>query len=172
MAMNPQSATERDVVVLGGGPTGVELATELSDRGRRVAVFDDEAAVTRAHRRGLTAHESSLASAKPPVACAAETVVVATPSDARNLLLAAAAPHAFDADRVIALVNDPARQVAFDDAGIETVCVSRTVVRATTESLAVEDPTPADNVTESPAVEDPTPADNATETDERARLRE
>jgi Trk K+ transport system NAD-binding subunit len=147
--MSQTPTTSYDVVVLGGGSTGIELATELSGRGRRVAVFDDETAVERARRGGLTAHESPLESANPPLDCSAETVVVATASDARNLLLAAAASRAFGADRVVALVNDPDRRAAYDDAGIDTVCVSRTVARETIDSITLEESTSAARATES-----------------------
>ncbi len=160
-------------LVLGGGPTGLEIATELAVRNQSVAFVDGESMANRARETGLTAHESTLETASPSVDYSAETVVVATGSDAQNLLLATAAPRVFDADRVVALVNDPDRQVAFDDAGIETVCVSQAVARATTDSIelaesapvAVDEPTSIES-------EESTPADRATETDERTRLRE
>jgi Trk K+ transport system NAD-binding subunit len=136
--VTPTPPTSYDVVVLGGGPTGVELATELSARGRRVVVFGDETSVKRARRRGLSAHESTLASANQPVECVAETVVVATPSDARTLLLASAAGRTFETDDVVALVTDPATRVAFDDAGIDTVCVATAVSRATTDVVTLD----------------------------------
>jgi trk system potassium uptake protein TrkA len=156
-------------LVLGGGPTGLEIATELAGQDQPVAFVDAEPTATRAREAGLTAHESTLQTARPSVDCSAGTVIVATQSDARNLLLATVAPRAFDADRVVALVNDPDRRVAFDDAGIETVCVSRSVARATTDAIAVADPTAVEDTT---SVEESTPADRTTETDERVRLRE
>lgn len=168
-------------LVLGGGPTGLEIATELAGQDQPVAFVDAEPTATRAREAGLTAHESTLQTARPSVGCSAGTVIVATQSDARNLLLATVAPRAFDADRVVALVNDPDRRVAFDDAGIETVCVSRAVARATTDAIAVEISTSAEDsisVDDSTSVEDfasaeeSTPADRTTETDERVRLRE
>lgn len=124
-----------DVVVLGGGLTGVELAAELSENGH-VAVVGDEPTVTRARQRGLTAHESTLASASPPIDCTAETVVVATRSDARTLLLATAAPRAFETDRVVALITDPELDAAFADAGIDTVCVPTAVSRAAADAVS------------------------------------
>jgi Trk K+ transport system NAD-binding subunit len=138
----------QETLVLGGGPIGLELATELAARNRPVTFVGGEPMASRARSAGLTVHESALETAIPPVDRSASTVVVATPSDARNLLLAAAAPRVFDADRVVALVNDPDRRAAFDDAGVETVCVSRAVARATTDSVIVEESTPADRAAE------------------------
>lgn len=147
----------QETIVLGGGPTGLEIATELAAQDGTVSVVAEETTANRAREAGLMAHESTLESATPAVDCSAATVVVATPSDARNLLLATAAPRVFDAERVVALVNDPDRHIAFDDAGIETVCVSQAVARAATDSLAVTESTPANRVAE---------------TDEHVRLRE
>jgi len=166
-----------ETLVLGGGPVGLELATELASRDQPVVFVGEEPAVGRAREAGLTAQESTLETAASSVDRSAPTVVVATTSDARNLLLAAAAPRTFGAERVVALLNDPDRRTAFDDAGIETMCVSRAVARATTDSVAVaeEEPTVPDD-DEEPTVPDdhegprvhPTDATLATETDERA----
>ena len=147
----------QETLVLGGGPIGLEFATELAAQNQPVVIVDGEPTVSRAREAGLTAHESTLETATLPADRSASTVVVATASDARNLLLATAARRAFDADRVVALVNDPDRRAAFDDAGIETVCVSRAVARATADSVAVEESTLTDR---------------AAETNERARVEE
>lgn len=125
----------QDTLVLGGGPLGLELATELAARDHSVAFVGDVATAERARGAGLSADESTLATAVPSVDRTASTVVVATDCDARNLLLAVAAPRAFGAERVVALVNDPERRTAFEDAGIETVCVSRIVARAATDAV-------------------------------------
>jgi Trk K+ transport system NAD-binding subunit len=162
-----------ETLVLGGGPTGLEIATELTVQNRSVAFADAESSASRAREAGLTTHESTLETAKPSIDCSAVTVVVATSCDARNLLLATAAPHAFDADRVIALVNDPDRRAAFDDAGIETICVSETVARTTTDFVTAEEPMPSGRTTDesvSMDTEEPTPADRTTEGDDRVRL--
>lgn len=147
----------QETLILGGGTVGLELAAELAGRNQAVAIVDGESMTTRARDTGLIAHQSTLETATPPGDHSAETVVVATPSDARNLLLAMSAPRVFDADRVVALVNDPQKRAAFEDAGIETVCVSQAVARATSDSIAVE---------EAP------PVDRPTETDERVKVRE
>lgn len=130
----------QETLVLGGGATGLEVASELAARGRSVTLVDEATTVGRARRAGVDAHESALDTAKRAVDRTAATVVVATGSDARNLLLAAAAPRSFDAERVVALVNDPRNRPAFDDAGVETVCVSRSVAGETVRAIAAEEP--------------------------------
>lgn len=159
----------QETLVLEGGPIGLELAAELAAADQPTTIIDNEQMVRRARAAGLHADESSLEAGTPAVNSAASTVVVATPCDARNLLLAVTASRAIDADRVVALVNDPERRSAFEDAGIETVCVSGAVARAATATIGDEerptgatgDAAPADEV-----AADATPA----ETVERVRL--
>jgi Trk K+ transport system NAD-binding subunit len=153
----------QETLVLGGGPIGLHLATELAGQDHAVAVVDVASMVSRARETGLLAYESTLETATPNVDCTAETVIVATPSDARNLLLATAAPRAFDAERVIALVNDPDRLAVFDAAGIETVCVSRAIAAAIVDDISVGD---------SLSVADSTTADRPPERTERRILKE
>jgi Trk K+ transport system NAD-binding subunit len=134
----------QDTLVLGGGPTGLEIAAELATGGRPVTYLDGAAMAKRARKAGLIAHESTLETEAQAIDHAASTVVVATGSDARNLRLAATAPRVFGAERVVALVNDPTRVRAFDHADIETVCVSRTVARAASDAVLAGESTPAD----------------------------
>jgi Trk K+ transport system NAD-binding subunit len=153
----------QETLVIGGGPIGLHLATELAAQDHDVAVVDVASMVSRARETGLSAYESTLETARPNVDCSAMTVIVATPSDARNLLLATAAPRAFDAERVIALVNDPDRLALFDAAGIETLCVSRAIAAATVDAMTVDDPL---------SVGDSTTEDRTPETTDRTVLRE
>lgn len=164
----------QEVLVLGGGATGLAVASELTVRGQTVALVDDAATVDRARETGVTAHESALDTATLAVDRTAATVVVATPCDARNLLLGATAPRAFGADRVVALVNDPTRREAFDAAGIETVCVPQSVARATTDAV-VDDAIVANRTTGTGERPDRTTgneerANPTTDSDERVRL--
>jgi Trk K+ transport system NAD-binding subunit len=138
----------RETLVLGGRPIGLRIATELAARNRPVTLVGRETVASRAREAGLAAHESALEAATPSVDRSAATVVVATRSDARNLLLAVTAPRTFDADMMVALVNDPDRQAAFDDAGIETIRISRSVARAAANSVSVEASTPVDRAAE------------------------
>lgn len=147
----------QETLVLGGGPIGRTLASQLAAQNQPVAIVNEETMASRAREAGLIVYEPTLETATSSVDRPASTVVVATASEARNPLLAAAAPRAFDANRKLTLVNHSDRQTAFNDARIETVCVSRAVAQATTDSIAVEELTPADR---------------AAKTGERVRLRE
>ncbi|MFC6737438.1 NAD-binding protein, partial [Halolamina salina] len=66
---------------------------------------------------------------------AASTVVVATRSDRRNLLLAQSIRVRFDTPRVIVLVNSPDRVDPFADAGHEVVCATSAVSTAVSEHV-------------------------------------
>lgn len=133
----------QDVLVLGGGATGLTIATELVASGQNVTLVDDAATVSRARTAGVATREVALDTAEPVVGQTAATVVVATASDARNLLLGAKAPRLFGADRVVALLHDPDRREAFEAADIETICVSEVLTRATADTVGPEDPTAA-----------------------------
>jgi Trk K+ transport system NAD-binding subunit len=133
----------QEVLVLGGGATGLEIATGLAARGQDVTLVD-EVANSRTRTVGEAAGDVSITTAASVDEQTAETVVVATPSDARNLLLGVKAPRLFGADRVVALLNDPERREAFEAADIETICVSAALTRATTDTFALDGPTPVD----------------------------
>lgn len=51
-------------------------------------------------------------------------VVVATPSDGRNLLVAQLVRARFDVERVVVLTNHPDRVEAFADVGHDSVCAT------------------------------------------------
>lgn len=136
----------KDILVLGGGPVGRALAARLQANDRTVAfVDDDDRTLERARGDGLDAYESTLESATTPFDLSARTTVVATASDARNLLLAGGAPGAFETDRVVALLNDPHNRPAFDDADVETVHVPETLARAASGHIVDEGSTATDD---------------------------
>ena len=128
----------QETLVLGGGSTGLEITSELAARGGDVTLVDEPTTVDRARNRRVSTHESTLEATPTLGHRNVGTVVVATGSDARNLLLAGAAPGAFRAERIVALLNDPRNRPAFDDAGIETLCVSATLSRELLQSLPTE----------------------------------
>jgi Trk K+ transport system NAD-binding subunit len=132
----------QEILVLGGGATGLTIATELAATGQDVTLIDDATTASRARAAGVATREVALDTAESIDGQTAATVVIATPSDARNLLLGAKAPRLFGADRVVALLHDPDRREAFEAADIETICVSEALTRATTDTFALEDPTP------------------------------
>lgn len=113
-----------DVCVVGGSAVG----TAVADRDQSVSVVTDDPAG--AEPAGVTVHTVETVDAETLEAAGIgeETVVVvANRSDRRNLLLAGLVRSRFDARRVIACVNDPSRTAAFEEAGIETLCVQAAV---------------------------------------------
>ena len=66
---------------------------------------------------------------------AASTVIVATASDRRNLLVAQLVRTHFDVPRVIALVNHPDRTPLFTAAGHEPFCVTTVLSDAVGEAI-------------------------------------
>lgn len=145
-----------DILVLGGGPVGHALAAQFGARDHTVAFVDDDArTIDRARDAGVTAHEAPLETAANPHGLAAATVVAATSSDARNLLLAGAATRAFGADRTVALVNEAANLSAFDDAGVETVHVPAAVAGETAGRVGDPSAAPPDERPRGPADDPP-----------------
>jgi len=65
----------------------------------------------------------------------ATTVVVATSSDRRNLLVAQLVRVHFDVRRTVVLVNEPTRRDALAAAGHEAVCVGSTLSEAVLEAV-------------------------------------
>jgi trk system potassium uptake protein TrkA len=65
----------------------------------------------------------------------ASTVVVATRSDRRNLLIAQLVRTRFDVPRVVVLVNVPERLEPLAEAGHEPVCVTSALADVLTESV-------------------------------------
>ena len=64
------------------------------------------------------------------------TVVVATPSDSRNLLTAKLVRAHFDISQIVVLVNVPDRYDLFAEVGCEPVCATATLSDGVVESLA------------------------------------
>ncbi|MFB6280804.1 MAG: NAD-binding protein [Haloferacaceae archaeon] len=120
---------EANVYVLGGGSTGVAVARRLRAEDRSVALIDAASA-------SATGVPTRRADPTDPAALAdagvedAPTVVVATPSDSRNLLVAQLAVARFDVDRVVVRANCPTRRRALADAGHDTVCGTTAVADA------------------------------------------
>lgn len=117
--------------VLGGAHVGVAIAEQLQTAGHRVVVVDesyesdDIPVITGDPSATDVLSESGVESTS--------TVIVATRSDRRNLLIAQLVRARFDAPRVIAFVHDPEHLPVFSDAGHESFCVTTTLSEAVSE---------------------------------------
>lgn len=118
--------------VLGGDAVGTAIADQLRTDGHRVALIDtsDESGAVPGAGGDPTA---STVLSKSGID-ASSTVVVATRSDPRNLLIAQLVRARFDVPRVVAFVDDPDRLPLFVEAGHEPFCVTT----ALSETLAEE----------------------------------
>lgn len=118
----PEPTADADVYVLGGGPLGETVARRLGDAGRAVVLVDDSAetadvGVVRADPTDATALIEAGVDDR-------SVVVVATPSDGRNLLVAQLVRARFDVERIVVLTNHPDRVEAMADVGHEPVCAT------------------------------------------------
>ncbi|ESP88539.1 NAD-binding protein [Candidatus Halobonum tyrrellensis] len=118
----PPADATADCHVLGGGGVGATAARRLRAAGHAVSVVDelhDPSETTGV--RGDPADPRTLVEADVPEGA---TVVVATASDRRNLLIAQLVRAHLDAARIVVLVNDRGRLDAFAAADYETVCAT------------------------------------------------
>ncbi|MFB6126837.1 MAG: NAD-binding protein [Halolamina sp.] len=122
----------------GGDPTHVvvgadSISTAVAEQ-LRTSAYD--AAVVEVSDEGERLDSASTTDALSGTPLpAAETVVVATRSDARNMLLGQAIRTKYPVSRVVVLVNDPDCAESFDDAGFETVCATTTLTEELVEAV-------------------------------------
>lgn len=120
---------EASHVVLGDAARGAVIARRLRADGHATAVVSE----THETGRGTTGAPTDPAVLADAGVGDAATVVVATRSDSRNLLVAQLVRAHFDVPRLLVLVNDPSRTTALADAGHEPVCVASAVSESVVE---------------------------------------
>lgn len=122
-----------DFVVLGGGPIGSSIARRLHADNYTVHRVDESNESTDIPgSRGNPANVRDLEEAD---ISNASTVIIATQSDRRNLLIAQLVRANFDVDRIVVLTNDPEREELFEAAGHEPVCATTAITSAIAESI-------------------------------------
>lgn len=124
----------KGIVVVGGeGAVGETLAGQLTGGSAAVVFLDeDDRAVERAAKAGVDARvadPSEAATLDREDIEEVDTAIVASRDDGHNLLVAQHL-RLRRAERVIALVNDPANVEAFAEAGIKPVCASTALASA------------------------------------------
>ena len=132
---NDSSANEDAVThyVLGGGHVGASVADRLRDAGHTVCVVDES--YEPSETCGFQGDPSDVSTLEAAEVGSASTVVVATRSDSRNLLIAQHIRARFDVPRVVVLVNVPDRLDVLADAGHEPICATTALSAALTESV-------------------------------------
>jgi Trk K+ transport system NAD-binding subunit len=122
----------KKIVIVGADDVARRLGRQLADEGEAVAVIDtDPDNVRLASEAGLTVIHGD--AADPAVLGRAglgwcQAMVVATPSDKANLMIAQTAKGRYPDVRVIARLNDAARAEAFAASGVETLSLTDAAV--------------------------------------------
>ncbi|MFD1633611.1 NAD-binding protein [Haloplanus ruber] len=108
--------------VLGSGPVAETIARRLHADGHAVTAIGD--AADAADHRTVRGDPTDLRQLEAADIDTDSTVIVATPRDERNLLLAQLVQTHFDATDVVVRVNDPDRHDPVAAAGHDPFCVT------------------------------------------------
>lgn len=116
------------ILVIGGGRVGRELANMLEDRGENVVILEKDSEMAEELRRdGFSVREGNgteMESLRDAGTDRAKIVVAATGDDDTNLLVTQLAETRLGVERVITRVNEPDNLSAFEELDIETVAAS------------------------------------------------
>ena len=122
------------VFVVGGGVVGHEVAARLSaEDGAVTCVTTTPPADGHTDRHVHLAASIDCETLAAADLGEADAVVVLGADDAQNLLVAQLARTRFDADRVVARVNDPRREPAFERLGVEVVDTTQALAHTAVE---------------------------------------
>lgn len=124
---------EDEYYVLGGEHVGVAIARRLQAAGHSVTVVDE--AYDSDEVPGLRGDPGDVRALREAGVSDGSTVVVATPSDSRNLLTAQLVRANFDVSEIVVLVNAPDRCDLFAEVGYEPVCATTTLSDGVVDSL-------------------------------------
>ncbi len=130
---DPTDPTDATHYVVGGAHVGRAIAARMQTAGHRVAVVDDD--YHEADPPGLAADPTDMDALSEAGVDTAIAVVVATPSDRRNLLIARLVRARFDVPRVIPLVHTPDRVPLFADPGQDPFCVTTALADAVGDTV-------------------------------------
>lgn len=125
--------TGDEYVVIGDGHLAHTIASNLEANGHSVTVVDEsENSPKRSGQRGDPVNVRILGEAG---VSSDSTVIVATRSDSRNLLIAQLARTHFDVARIFVLTNVPSRYDVVSEAGHTPVCATSVLSDAITAKL-------------------------------------
>jgi len=119
------------VIIVGGGRVGKALAERLEERGENVVMIEEKEEVAEKLRsEGFTVRVgdgSKVDFLRKSGAENSKIAVAATGDDDTNLLVAQLAKSNFDAEKIIARVNEPENVEGFEELDVETVSSSMSV---------------------------------------------
>jgi len=111
--------------VLGGGHLGAAVARRLRADGRAVYLVDESIeSIEQSDASGTWGDPADVRTLEEAGVADASTVVVATQSDRKNLLIAQLVRARFDVPDVVVLANAPDRLDVFAAAGHDPVCAT------------------------------------------------
>lgn len=122
-----------DYAVLGGNHLGEAVANRLHAAGKRVCVVTESPSTTTLP--SVEGDPTDLSTLEQAGVSEAKTVVVATTTDARNLLVAQLMRAHFDVARVVVLTNRPDNVTTVGDAGHEPLCATSIIADAVVENV-------------------------------------
>jgi len=126
---------ETDCYVLGGGHLGVAVARRLHAAGHAVTLVATDADADADDFRTLRGDPWAVDVLCDAGVTATSTVVVATPDDGRNLLVAQLVRTRFDVDDVFVVVHTPERFDLVAEAGHEPICATTILADAVVDGL-------------------------------------
>lgn len=129
----PDKVSKHACYVLGGSHLGTAVAQRLRSNGYAVSVVDGP--VDPAETPGPHENPANPQLLEEAGVGEASTVVVATRSDSRNLLIAQLVRAHFDVPQVVVLANAPDRLDVFTEAGHEPVCATAVLSDALAENV-------------------------------------
>ena len=118
----PDEDAESTVFVLGAGPIGEAVAERLGAEGVTVTLIDES--LDAADPSGQRGDPADMRILEEAGMSEDSMVLVATPHDRRNLLIAQLVRARFGVSRVLVLANGPDRYELLADAGLEPICVT------------------------------------------------
>lgn len=123
-----------DTVIIGGKRVGQKLSERLCAQDIAVVFLEnDSVIVEQATNVGIDARETDISDVRALSDCRlnrAQTVIVATEDDSRNLLITQLLRVEFEPDRLIVLVNQPQNLDLFDELDVEIVNLTRVLTAA------------------------------------------
>jgi trk system potassium uptake protein TrkA len=119
--------------VLGGKQSGLAMAEHLHENGHAVTVVNE--VYRSSDVPGIRGDPTDIDLLEESGLEEASTVVVATKSDARNILICQLVSVNFDVPRTLVLIHDPNRLDPIVEAGHEPICVTAALFGSVTERL-------------------------------------
>ena len=122
--MNDALDRSTSVLILGSSRDVRALAADLSEEFDVTLVSDQPEIVRAAHVDGIEAHEAALDSGTDLAALdlTADAAVVTAVRDRTNLLVTQFLRTRGEVSRIVVRLNDPEREDAFAELGVETIC--------------------------------------------------